>query len=79
MLQIILKDADAERITEQAKQRGYATPEAYLLDLVAADTEPADEPLEVIFGDGFKQAFKDAVRGIFHTREEYERLMADDE
>lgn len=79
MFQLSLNDADAQRITELAKQRGYETPEAYLLDLVAADTEPADEPLDVIFGEDFKQAFKDAVRGKFYTREEYERLIADDE
>ena len=82
MSQLILQEDLANRILEQARQRGYANPEAYLLDLLEADVEEWDESQVALNDDlglGFKDAFKDAIRGKFFTKDEYRRMMADDE
>jgi hypothetical protein len=77
MPELILRDAIADRVVEQARLKGYATPEAYLMDLL--DTDIATIDFEDDLGLSFKRAFKDALQGKFHTYEEYKRMMADDD
>ncbi len=82
MSPIILKDDLAECIRQQAQQRGYATPEAYLLDLVEADTDTLEyvmpEASQTEIEESFKRAFKDALSGRVLTREELRRRLAED-
>lgn len=76
MLQIILKDELAARAIEQAQQKGYDTPEDYIADLLNSDASIA---FEDELGLGFKDAFKDALRGKWLTEEEFWQRMAEDD
>jgi hypothetical protein len=87
MSEIVLKDAIADRAIEQARLKGYQSPEAYLADLIESDDMGFDEDDdlddEVIFDEdvktSFKQALKEVLQGKFYTYEEYKRLLAEDD
>lgn len=77
MEKIIFEDDAASFIREQAAQKGYASAEKYLLDLVKADAESI-RPNQAI-RDSFKQAFKEALQGKVLSKEELAHRMAEDE
>jgi ribosome-binding protein aMBF1 (putative translation factor) len=79
MTKLILNDEAAELIREKAMQRGYDDPTAYLLDLVAADSDEDIAAENRRIREDFKQAFKDALQGKGMSREEFQRRLADDE
>jgi hypothetical protein len=79
MTKLILDDEAADLIREKAVQRGYDDPTAYLLALVAADS---DEDIAVEnrrIREDFKLAFKDALQGKGMSREEFKRRLAEDD
>lgn len=86
MLQGILKDDLAARAIEQARRKGYVTPQDYIADLLdlndtSEDTEDDEETVE--FDENLKTsiwlASRDALRGKFYTYEEFKRIMAEDD
>ncbi len=86
MMQVILKDELAARAIEQARLKGYNTPEDYIADLLDLDeeTEQTEEPEETVEFDedlktSFRLAFRDALRGKFYTYQEFKRIMDESE
>jgi hypothetical protein len=85
MLQVILKDELAARAIEQARLKGYDTPEEYIADLLnlndVDENDDDDEPVEFDedLKTSFRLAFRDALRGKFYTYEEFKRIMAEDD
>lgn len=76
MSEIILKDAIADRAIEQARLKGYASPEEYIADLIDSDEEVEfDEDVKT----SFKQAFKEVLQGKWLTEEEFWRKLAEDD
>lgn len=78
MTKLILDDETAQLIREKAEKRGYDNPTAYLLDLLAADSEESFPDNQHI-RESFKRAFKQALRGEGMSRAEFERRLAEDE
>ena len=70
---------EAERLTKRAHDSGYETVEAYLRALVENDMEEDEEDDKAKLHADFKEAFKDALRGKFYTREEFNRMMEEDD
>jgi ribosome-binding protein aMBF1 (putative translation factor) len=79
MTKLILNDEAADLIREKAVQRGYDDPTAYILDLVAADSEEDVVAENRRIREDFKQAFQDALQGKGMSREEFKRRLAEDE
>lgn len=80
MTKLILDDEAANLIREQAAQRSYTDPQAYLLELVAADAENEEGPFpdNQAIRQSFKRAFKQALSGKGMSREEFERRLRGD-
>jgi ribosome-binding protein aMBF1 (putative translation factor) len=78
MTKLVLNDEVASLIREKAEQRGYDDPTAYLLDLLAADSEKNDKQFAAnhAIRESFKQAFKQALQGKGMSREEFERKLS---
>ncbi len=74
MSELILRDAIADRVIEQARRKGYATPEAFILAILD-ETEAIDEDIET----SFKEGFRDILAGRVMTREAMWKRLAEDE
>lgn len=81
MTKLILDDESANLIREQAAQRGYTDPKAYLLDLVAADAENEEGPFpdNQHIRESFKRGFKQALQGKVMSYEELKRRLHEDD